>query len=158
MVRLSPPESAPYRWRILRQDLLYLVNKPLSKCNVTECKAILSNIGVGIQAWASHFDQSGGTLARSEEDQKDRNGAETTSRAFHSSCMVDCHHLDNSRLLEGDLFLARTQIEELEMKVKESEQRISNQESQIFQYDLVVDRIAQVLQEYQQSNQGYAPL
>ena len=83
------------------------------------------------------------------------NRDETTMPVDCGASAEEAWYMDNIRQLEHDIFASQTRIEELERKIAEADEQILNQGTQIFQSDLMVGRIAQVLQEYQQSSQNY---
>ena len=83
------------------------------------------------------------------------NRDETTMPVDCGASAEEAWYMDNIRQLEHDIFASQTRIEELERKIAEADEQILNQGTQIFQSDLMVGRIAQVLQDYQQSSQNY---
>jgi hypothetical protein len=156
-VRLSPPGTAPYRWQILQPEAKRLFHKPLSRCTVGDCQDLLRFLGNGFQACPKNSDFSPAELALNtiEEDIKAVNRDQMTMPVDYGASAEEAWYVDSIRQLEQDIFVSQTRIEELERKIVEADEQIVNQGTQIFQSDLMVGRIAQVLQEYQQSNQTY---
>lgn len=114
-------------------------------------------LGSGFQACPKNSNFSPAELALNtiEEDIKVVNRDETIVPVEGGASAEEAWYVDSIRHLEHDILLSQTRIEELERKIREADEQILNQGTQIFQSDLMVGRIAQVLQEYQQSNQNY---
>lgn len=159
-VRLAPPAAAPYDWQILQPEAAQLFRKPLSRCNINDCRDIMAGLGHDFQAClrGQNCIRTEPVPTADEEDCKLTEVREPTEFNGHSLTREARCNVDERIRLENDLFMARTRIEEFETRLRETNEMLANQETQLFQYDMMMGRISQVLQEYHQSSQAFHAL
>lgn len=156
-VRLSPSKKAPYWWKILRPGAEQVFLKPLSRCNRSDYQSIIDHLGDGFEACPKISSPSStehitpGNGEKYEDERQD----ETTAHNNGVTPTEEAWYAESIRKFEQDIVIYQSRIEELEEKVSQADEQILRQGARIFQFDLMINRIGEVLQEHQQNNQTY---
>lgn len=116
---------------------------------------IMSHLGDGFEACPKipNLSPTEQITPENAKKHKDENQDETTAHIYCVAPMEEARYAETIRQFEHDMVFYQSRIEELEKKVTEADEQILSQETQIFQFDLMVGRMGQILQEYQQNNQ-----
>ncbi|KJK73594.1 hypothetical protein H634G_11142 [Metarhizium anisopliae BRIP 53293] len=86
---------------------------------------------------------------------EDESQHETMAHNNYVTPTEEVRYAESIRRFEHDIVVYQSRIEELEDKVCQADEQILRQGTQIFQFDLMICRIGEILQEYQQHNQTY---
>lgn len=138
-VRLRPKIHDYYTWDILKPECAPLFEKNLSDHTISSLKVICSQLRLGFRAIST--DGTGAVLSR---------------RASSAGAWMGVGRSADSSKLHDDLVCAQAQIEQLQAQLRAANHKIDAHESTDFEHNFLIERIANLLEEYRESNQNYS--
>ena len=131
-IRLLPHRNEIYGWRIVQPAIKHIFGKCLSRLGTRDCKSLLCNIGCGFQAFL-----------RTEHDGK-------------PVLFEPCEETAGASTGSAEVAISTPSFNDFQTKLAEAYERISSQDAQLFQCNMIFDRLAQVLEDYHKFNQIYS--